>query len=367
MEEAAAGRPWTVVTQVKSNRVVYFTDDPDYAPPMEGDWYYVTVHHGALPERMTLRNCWRWRFNGGRFVDAGEAPKPSKATALLDANRRALREILDEKIDAVRAPFAPSCRDGEQVRERKRAEARAFLDLGPDGADTARFPLLEATALARRISLSEAAHLVLAKEAERSAVQVASERFREQLARAIENATDEAGLLAIREWLLDRVYPELSQQFRFTLLDTEPLDPDAPVPEAHRVHEIACLKAMLREAINEARRPLRSEYVFNEELRLRKLRQAAMVAAGRPIDGAGSGGGEGLGLLRTYAEARGLSLEEAAEITLRSAAVADEILKRTEAIKDRLMARIEGCRTLRDIRTLADEIRAIGGTIGKDA
>jgi hypothetical protein len=40
---ADCGNPlscWIVVTQVKSDRVVYFTDDPGYQPPMEGDWYY---------------------------------------------------------------------------------------------------------------------------------------------------------------------------------------------------------------------------------------------------------------------------------------------------------------------------------------
>src|SRR5437879_693223 len=70
--------PYTVVTQVKSNRVVYFTDDADYVTPMDGDWYYVSNYHGALPKGMTLRNCWRWRFNGGVFTDGG-AHKPEKS------------------------------------------------------------------------------------------------------------------------------------------------------------------------------------------------------------------------------------------------------------------------------------------------
>jgi len=36
---------WFVVSQCKSNRVVYFTDDTDYVPPMQGDWYYVKSSH----------------------------------------------------------------------------------------------------------------------------------------------------------------------------------------------------------------------------------------------------------------------------------------------------------------------------------
>ena len=41
-------RTWVVVTQVKSHRVVYFTDDPDYQPAMQGDWYYVSPEVAPL-------------------------------------------------------------------------------------------------------------------------------------------------------------------------------------------------------------------------------------------------------------------------------------------------------------------------------
>ena len=42
-------KTWSLVTQVKSHRVVYFTDDPAYQPPMDGDWYYVSPFAGNSP------------------------------------------------------------------------------------------------------------------------------------------------------------------------------------------------------------------------------------------------------------------------------------------------------------------------------
>ena len=356
-----AASPWTIVTQVKSNRVVYFTDDPSYEPLMDGDWYYVSVFHEALPKGMTLRNCWRWRFTGGRFTDAATRPALPPAESLMEANRKALHQILTEKIDAIRAPFAPACHEGEQLRAMKRDEARAFLAL-PEGRQRpgGAFSLLESVALARRCSLSEAAHLLLAKEAEQRAVLLASERYREQFARLIDTAATQPALLEIREWLLDKVYPELSHQFRHRVIDTEPVDLDAPLPEAHRRHEIGRLKAELREAINRARQPLHSDYIRNDELRRHKLRLARIIAgnlaAGQAAETAPAGMTIDFGPLHAYAEGRGLPLAEAVEVILRSAELGDALLDRTERVKDRLLAKIEAVKTLQDIRTAAKEI-----------
>jgi hypothetical protein len=59
--------------------------------------------------------------------------------------------------------------------------------------------------------------------------------------------------------------------------------------------------------------------------------------------------------LRAYAEGRGLSLPEAAEVLLRSAEVTEAILDQTERLKDRLLARIEAVRSLNDAKTVARE------------
>ena len=353
-----AAQPWTIVTQVKSNRVVYFTDDPAYEPVMDGDWYYVSVFHEDLPKGMTLKNCWRWRFTGGRFTDAARPPALSQAQKLLDANRKALHQLLSEKIDAIRAPFAPSCRDGDMLRAIKRDQARIVL-AGDIPAGTA-LPVLEAVALSRRSTLLEAAQFILAKDAEYRAVLTESERFREQLARAIDAASTQEKLLEVRDWLLDSVYPELSQRFRLKLLDTEPLDMDQPLDATQRVHEIARLKARLRELVNEARKPLQSDYIRNEEARRRKLRLAQLVAtnlaAARPVEAVPPGMSVDFDPLRVYAEGRGLSLPDAADLLLRSAEVAEAILDHTERLKDRLLARIEAMRSLKDAKAVSREV-----------
>ena len=352
-----AAKPWTIVTQVKSNRVVYFTDDPSYEPLMDGDWYYVSIFHEALPKGMTPRNCWRWRFMGGRFTDAGTPRALPQAERLLEANRKALHQILTEKIDAIRAPFAPSCRDGDVLRAMKREEARAFL-AGNIPAGTT-LPLLEAVALARRCTLLEAAQFILAKDTEYRALLTESERFREQLARAIDAASTPEKLLEVREWLLDSVYPELTQRFRLKLVDTEPLDLNQALDATQRTHEIARLKARLRELVNEARKPLHSDYIRNDDARRRKLRLAQLVAtnlaAGRPAEAVPPGMGVDFDPLRIYAEARGLTLAEAADLLLRSAEVTEAILDQTERLKDRLLVRIEAVRSLNDTKTVARE------------
>ena len=115
-QEALLPPTTIIVSQVKSNRVVYFTDDLDYQPPMEGDWYYVSTYQGPLPKDMTLRNCWGWRFNGGVFKDAREAPRQSAAESLLENNRKALRRLLREKIDARARTFPARLRSGRAGR-----------------------------------------------------------------------------------------------------------------------------------------------------------------------------------------------------------------------------------------------------------
>lgn len=259
----AAPVNWIIVTQVKSHRVVYFTDDPQYQPPMEGDWYYCSPYSGAMPESMTLRNCWGWRFNGGVFADArGAAAKPAHET-LIESNRKALMTLLREKIDTIREPFLPSCKQGDAVRQIKLSEAQAFLA----GTGNAYYPYLQAAATARNISLLEIAQLIVAKAQETQRVLLETERFREALTQAIQTAQTQAQLLQVRTWLLDQVYPELSRAFKFRIENTEPVNLDKPIGDTHRQHEISRLKAQLREVVNAQRAAVRSDYVQNDEIR----------------------------------------------------------------------------------------------------
>lgn len=359
---------WIVVTQVKSHRVVYFTDDQSYQPPMDGDWYYYSPYAGDLPVAMTLRNCWGWRFNGSSFVDAREVAKKTPEETLIESNRQALLKILNEKINAIRKPFMPNCRGGEVVRELKLLEAEGYLALNGDGqvsADTntrtklAQFSQLEVVATSRNISLLEAAKLVVSKTSETRRVLVETERFREQLSRMIQSARTQDQLLKAREYLLDQIYPELFREFKYQIENTQPIDLDRPIHQPHKVHEVTRLKAQLREIINRKRAALQSRYVQNDEIRKHKARLAQAVLSGDEkqltnLD---------LEPLRAYATARGLDLKTAAQLIVDAMAVAADLLIHTESLKDQMIPRIEAISTLRDIRDISAELDTLEQTL----
>jgi hypothetical protein len=350
LPDSAVAAHWIIVTQVKSHRVVYFTDDPQYQPPMEGDWYYCCPYGGLLPEGMTLRNCWGWRFNGGVFADARATPvKPAHET-LMDSNRKALMSLLREKIDTIREPYLPSCQQGDFIRHLKLSEAQSYL-AGKGEA----YPYLQTVAAARNISLAEAARLILAKAEETKQVLLQSERFRELLAQSIQSAQNQVQLLQVRTWLLDQVYPELSKDFKFHIDNTEPLDLNKAIGQTHRQHEITRLKAQLRELINVQRADIDSNYVQNDELRKHKAQLARAVLN----NGGKAPHGLDMTLLENYAQTRQLGLAEAAELIVNSMAQSAEVLTRTELLKDSLLARIEAITTLVDVRAIAAELEAL--------
>lgn len=350
-EHGAPGR-YIVVSQVKSNRVVYYTDDPDYEPEMAGDCYYVSIYDGTLPIGMTLRNCWGWRFNGRAFIEAREMPERSPEESLLESDRRALLRLLNEKIEAVRRPFAPACAYGDMARQVKLKEARLYLSrsremfCSEDSIDS-----LKAVAAARNCSVWEAARLVVAKAEENERVVAESERFREQLSEAIKVAKDEGTLLELRRWLLDGVYPELSVRFAFSIDTTRPVDRQRILSEAHRLHEMSRLKAQLREAINRERRSAHSDYVGNDEV----LRHKVMLAQSILDNGGRRRESIDYSVLETYAEARNLPLETACALLVDSFALNRERLMKTERVKDRVLARIDAIATTNDI----DEIEEL--------
>jgi len=341
---------YTIVTQVKSNRVVYFTEDPDYAPPMDGDWHYVSRYQGALPQAMSLRNCWRWRFNGGVFTDT--RPKggaPARRIPLLDHNRKALLQILNEKIDTVRAQYAPSCIMGAMAREQKLREAESFLGGAKDGE----YPLLETVATARSITLLDAAHLVKDKARLAGVALAETECIRERFALAIELAKTEDELLALRERLLEEVYPRMSEKFVFKIEKTVPVDPDKPLDATHLRHEQARLRAQLREAINARRAFCVSQYALDDVISKHKgaLAERLLANKGQKTEGVD------YSVLENHAQARGVALTEAARDVLKELSETGRVLVETEKRKDSLLAEIASCKTL-------TEIRRVSATIG---
>lgn len=165
-----------------------------------------------------------------------------------------------------------------------------------------RYPLLHAVATARNISLLQAADLIVAKAQETERVVRETERFRESLTQAIEISNTQAQLIETRSWLLDQIYPALSREFKFHVDQIEPFALDKPLGQTHRVHEVARLKAQLREAINAQRAALRSDYIQNDEIRKHK----ALLARAVLHNGGTVPQGTDATVLQDYAQARQL-------------------------------------------------------------
>ncbi|HEX7639894.1 MAG TPA: hypothetical protein VF457_15970 [Burkholderiaceae bacterium] len=348
---AEAHPGWYVVSQVKTYRVIYFTDDPDYRSPTEGDWFFVSHHRGDLPAGMTLKNCWSWRYDGQNFRDAGDPPPEDAPERLLDANRRALRTLLRELVDAARAPWAPSSSLGETLRAAKLAEARACREAGAAGLE---LPLLRNLAAARAITVADAATLVLDRHQATVEALVESEALRERFSHAIESALTLDELGRLRRELLAQVdghqvagLPPVPVPMTSAELE-EPLDP------ASREIEVARLQAQLRYAVNRLRARIDDGYSQNDGLvkHKAKLAQAVLSNEGRPPAGLD------VSMLADIADCRGLSLTDAARLVLGTVTEGENILRRTEREKDRFLARIDAARSLRDFLRVGEELRA---------
>lgn len=341
LHETSEARSWVVVTQVKSHRIVYFTDDPDYQPPMQGDWYYVSPFEGTLPESMTLRNCWRWRFNGMEFVDAG-LPKPAKRDAsLLQGNKQALLELLSQRIDAIRRPLEPSSLAGADLRAHKLAEARAVLNHG-----SSEVLLLSEVAAAHLCSVDEMARRVTEHDRRRTEVLLRTEVQREAIAAAIQRATTQQELMTLRARIVDEVAAEQAEQKPHSPENTTPEKLKKPLDAGELANEQLRLRVQLRNRINDLRRPYMSQYVLDDYVLGRKVEIAAAV---QRAGGALPPGLDGT-LLLSHAAARGQRLVEAAQDVLGESRDIRSALVMTEQMKDAMLARIVSAGTLADIR-----------------
>ena len=285
------------------------------------------------------------------FTDAKAPKAKTPAELLIEANRKALRGILKQKMNALRAGLLPKGTLGTVIRARKLEQARAFLDQPESQAD---YRLQQGVAEARGISMHEAARLVIDKAAEAQRVLEETEVEFERLAHAIRSAKTQEELLALRSELLDEVHPALSAKMKFKVANTTPIDLDKPLKATHRTHEQARLRAQLRLRINKARTDACGDYLGNELLRNRREAQARQfLEHGAPSEG------EALSLLRGHADAHQLGLREAADAILAEARAAEQLLLRTEADKDRVLARIAAIQSLRDVREAEAAIKAL--------
>jgi hypothetical protein len=349
--EAAA--TWTIVSQVKSYRVVYFTDDPGYAPAAEGDWYYVSTYHGDLPKGMSLRNCWRWRFNGASFVDAGKAAGRSTQETLHQRNRDALTRILHDKVAAMRQPYSASCAMGEVVRQRKLSEARLFAS----GAVCSEgdLPYLVGAAAVRDCSISEMAELVIARHEECEEVLRESELLRERFALEIRRAASEQELAEIRVRLIEELAPDLNKAFAIKPEHTTPGQHKALLSDLQVRLEQGRLRVQLRERINALRRVVVSAYLLDDVVLKHKGRIAqAVIASG----GAVPSGVDALPLI-SHAAATGQSVAHAAREVLAEMSDTARVLLETEQMKDSFLSRIAAVRSFADVKAIGAAIASL--------
>ena len=317
---------------------------------MHGDWYYVSPFEGELPNGLTLRNCWRWRFNGMAFVDAGPAKPASAQASLLASNKDALLELLNQRIDAVRRPFEPSSLGGAELRAIKLAQARSVLS--GEGVDV---PVLREAAAANLCTCNEMAQRIVALDRARSENLLASEAQREVIAAVIARATTQPQLMALRA----RIVEEIAS----TRIEPEALKADNTTPEKLKValseselgEERLRLRLQLRNRVNDLRRPCVSHYLLDEHVIARKTEIAVAVQR--------AGGALPLGLdgslLMSHAAARGLGLAEAARDVLDESRELRRVLVLTEQMKDATLARIAGVRTRAEVRDAGRAIEAL--------
>lgn len=238
---------YIIVSQVKSNRIVYFTTDTAYVAPPE-DWFFVSSFQGTLPSKMTLANCWRWRFNGGVFTDTGKttSAQPSQET-LIENNRKTIRKLLEEKIDGIRRPYIPSCIFAERVRTEILSEAYRYLKQEHLQQG---FPYLSGFASARGIGLEDAASRVINRESEFSDMLQATEAVLQKYTQLIIGAKTNSDLAKLRDDILNNVAPDTSQKYRYKPPHVTPINKTAALHPELLEAEKSCLRATLKQKMS---------------------------------------------------------------------------------------------------------------------
>lgn len=347
-------KTWRVVSQVKSNRVVYFTDDSDYTPPTEGDWYYISPYHGDLPKTMTLRNCWGWRFNGMAFTDARELNKPNVAQTLLNNNKEALHKLLRDKIDAARKPYVATSPAADALHQLRVQQARSILG-EQKNADIESEKLLLCGAAARGISIQAMAHRTLAAHEATQTVLIESEVLRDEIAVAIDKATDQQQLMLIRQRLMNDLAPQLNESFKIKPAHTTAQQQKAKPTPDQLTQEQLRLTVQLRLKINNLRRPYVSDYIFDEVVLKHKgqIAQAVLNNAGQvpqQVDATA---------LMSHAAARGQTLARAAKDVLTEMNETAKVLLDTEQLKEVMLSRISSVTSFKEIEAASAMIDAL--------
>jgi hypothetical protein len=355
---AATEKPlWFVLTQVKSDRVVYFTNDPEYHPPMQGDWYYVSQVRGELPALMTLANCWRWRYRGLRFIDTHDTSAATGAQSLLSINQKTLLQLLHDKVETERQMVAPRSSAQAQVRCHKLAEAQRFMSTNNphEGVNAHDFPWLTQTAAAHTMTLRDMAQKILRLHSAENETLLRTEGLRERFSIAIQQTQTHDQLERLREEL-QNTFPEQGAMVQAiqtsnttpTLMQRQPTATELSL-------ETKRLQLQLQNKINQLRHDHVSSYVLDEVVVKYKaqIAQAIIHANGAVPPGLDAD------VLISHAAARNQTLLQAAHQVLAEMNETAQLLLQTEQMKDVLLSRIAQVKSFDDIATASRNIKAL--------
>jgi hypothetical protein len=350
---------WIIVSQVKSHRLVYFTDDLNYRPPTEGDWYHISQHRGQLPAEMTLKNCWGWRYRGMEFIDARDKNHLNDADSLMEHNKKALHELLQEKIKAIRRSFAPTSIFGDEIRQMRLNEARKILE----GQDPIFPSLIRHSAQIRGISLQEMARRTVAAFERQKKALIQTEMLQDQLMATIDRSTEQAQLLSIREQIISDLAPEINENYKIKLEHTTPQKIKQTLTADEITQERIRLTVALRLKINEFRHPYISEYLLDDMVMQHKVIMAEAVIANRGQNPKN----QDILLLISHAAARQQTLLEAAHEVLTEMNQTAQLVMESEQMKDAFLAKISMAQSAKDFEQLSQlihkaEIKKLTGT-----
>jgi hypothetical protein len=348
---------WIIVSQVKSHRVVYFTDDMSYRPPTQGDWYHVSQHRGSLPAGMTLRNCWGWRYRGLTFIDARDKSAANPTESLLKHNKKALRELLLEKIKSIRQSVSSPSLYGDEIRQMRLHEAKDLLA----GQQLQAPSLLTNSAAIRGISLQEMARRTVAAFERQQHVFIQSEMLQDQLLASIDACIAQEQLMSIRAQIISDIAPEINAKYKIKPEHTTPQKIKQVLTPDEIAHERLRLTAELRLKINALRQPFFSEYLLDDVVMQHKMRMAQAVIAqqGKAPEG------QDILLLVSHAAARQQTLLQAAHDVLSETNQSVKIIMESEQLKDAFLAKISSAQSHQDFEKLSQLMQT--ASLGKQS
>lgn len=177
-----------LVIDIATSRLIFFAKDPEVELfPSEGA--IIVEYTGELPENMLAENCWNWRYQDKRLLLATEARTLSRDESILEANRREVTKLLNERINARRQPYESELIMGDLARTLKLQ--------GPTFADSNLPNITEPLAALHNMSVDAYLSYLSKKHLELIKTVAETEILRETLMLRIQSISSPEELLAL--------------------------------------------------------------------------------------------------------------------------------------------------------------------------